>query len=86
MHRITDAVMVLDANGSIHEGYKNNGALYYLSISLVYVLVPVLKNDNFKNFKTDWIERCGRTFHILTTSPDMRLKAQAFQVWICFAV
>lgn len=80
IHRITDAVIVLEANGSLFEGYKNSCCLYYLSICLVHMLVAVMKEENYKKFKGDWIERCGRVFHIFTMSSDSRVKCQAFQI------
>lgn len=80
IHRITDAVIVLEANGSLFEGYKNSCCLYYLSVFLVHMLVAVMKEENYKKFKGDWIERCGRVFHIFTMSSDSRVKCQAFQI------
>lgn len=80
IHRITDAILVLEANGSLLEGYKNSCSLYYLSVCLVHMLVAMMKNENYRKFKSEWIERCGRVFHVLGMSSDSRVKTQAFQV------
>ena len=80
LHRLTDAVMVLEANGSLVEGFKNTSALYYLSVCICHMLIPIMQNENYKNFNNDWVDRCGRTFHILAVFPDSRIKSQAFQL------
>ncbi|ODM92073.1 Rotatin [Orchesella cincta] len=80
IHRVTDAVMVLAANGVLFEGFKNTSALYYLSVCVVHMLIPLMKDEACKTFKGDWIDRCGRAFQIFSMSADPRTKCQAFQV------
>jgi len=78
--RVTEAIISMqDRGGGISsESYKNQGALYYASLSLMHLSL-ILMNEK-KPPIPDWIGKCCAVIPCLWESQDVRVRALGFQV------